>query len=105
MSKIELPELPASFCKGSPSLEAIGKTVGGLYSGDVMRAYAEAAVLAERERCADIAGRAWMAFESTRHAHQQLSTEPFSPHLFGFDMAVARYSDDIAQRINAGDQT
>jgi len=51
MSKIELPELPASFCKGSPSLEAIGKTVGGLYSGDVMRAYAEAAVLAEREAC------------------------------------------------------
>jgi hypothetical protein len=53
MSKIELPELPVSFCKGNPTLEAIGKTIGGLYSGDVMRAYAEAAILAERKKWAD----------------------------------------------------
>lgn len=49
---MNLPPLPEPFFPGHELTQVFG---GGIYLADQIRAYAEAAVLAERERCAQIA--------------------------------------------------
>jgi len=59
----------------------------------------EAAVLAEREACAQIAEDEWMKYTALEEMHHRLSSLPFNPNNFDIDMSIALKSKHIADLI------
>jgi hypothetical protein len=63
-----------------------------------------AAIAAEREACAKVAGWLWQQFQDTKEAHERNSPEPFRPEQFGFDQSTVQQSKRMMDAIRARGQ-